>query len=198
MVVYIKYNFSEVFKRILQEQLEKLNVTYSSLGSTEVEIPDNISSEKMQQLSEGLNDYGGVIIENNKNIIVQKIKDAVVEMVYSEEPAPRKISDYITEKVNYKYGYLSNIFSEVTFTTINNFIAQQKTERAKQLMISTNFNLSEISWKLNYSSLGHFSAHFKNVTGLTPTAFRRISEKSRQTQNVLQPIEIDKMTMQWT
>lgn len=191
MVVYIKYNFSEVFKRILQEQLEKLNVIYSSLGSTEVEIPNNISSEKMQQLSEGLNDYGGEIIENNKNIIVQKIKDAIVKMVYSEEPAPHKISDYITEKVNYKYGYLSNIFSEVTFTTINNFIAQQKTERAKQLMISTNFNLSEIAWKLNYSSSGHFSTQFKNVTGLTPTAFRRISEKSRKTQNTLQPTEID-------
>ena len=179
MVVYVKYNFEEVLKRVLQEQLEKIDVEYSYLGSTEVEIPDNISSEKMQKLCESLNNYGGEIVENNKNIIAQKIKDTIIELVYSEEELPKKISEYIAEKLNYRYGYLSNVFSEVTLTTINNFVTQQKTDRAKQLMISTNLTLSEIAWKLNYSSLAHLSNQFKKTTGLTPSAFQRIIKKRK-------------------
>ena len=197
MVVYVKYNFEEVLKRVLQEQLEKIDVEYSYLGSTEVEIPDNISSEKMQKLCESLNNYGGEIVENNKNMIAQKIKDTIIELVYSEEELPKKISEYIAEKLNYRYGYLSNVFSEVTLTTINNFVTQQKTDRAKQLMISTNLTLSEIAWKLNYSSIGHFSTQFKNVTGLAPTVFRKIYDENKRTGYPIQTQELKEVAMQW-
>ncbi|GAB1453134.1 hypothetical protein MASR2M47_31900 [Draconibacterium sp.] len=187
MVVNIKYNINALCKKVLQEQLEKLQVPYQQLGSTEVDIQDDVSPEKMQQLEMGLNEYGCEIVENSRSILVQKIKDIVIAMIHSEEIVPvAKISLELQNKLKYKYGYLSNVFSEVTYSTIENFIILQKTERAKQLIITTDLNLSEIAWKLNYCSLGHFSAQFKNITGLSPTAFKRIIEKRRQSIEQLQ------------
>ncbi len=180
MVVNIKYNMNALCKKVLQEQLEKLQLNYYQLGATEVYISDDTPSEKMDQLEIGLKEYCCEIVEDNKNILVQKIKDTIIDMIFVEEKLPpSKVSFFLSEKLKYKYGYLANIFSEVTYSTIENFILLQKTERAKQLIISTNDRLSEIAWKLNYSSPGHFSTQFKNMTGLTPTAFKRIIEKRR-------------------
>ena len=181
MIVNIKYNINALCKKVLQEQLERFKINYSQLGSTEVDIQDNLSAETMQQLSGSLNEYGFEIVENRKTVLVQKIKDTIIEMIYSEDKLPAyKVSIYIADKLKHNYGYLSSIFSEVTYSTIENFILLQKAERAKQLMITNNLSISEIAWKLNYSSLGHFSAQFKNTTGLKPTAFKKIIEKRRQ------------------
>ncbi len=187
MVVNIKYNINALCKKVLQEQLEKLQLTYNQLGSMEVFIPDDIPPEKMQLLEIGLNEYGGEIVKDNKSILVQKIKDTIINMIYSEEKLrPSKVSFYLSEKLNYTYGYLANIFSEIGYSTIENFIIIQKVERAKHLITKTDLNLSEIAWKLNYSSPGHFSTQFKNATGLTPTVFKRIIEKRRQPIELLQ------------
>lgn len=186
MKFYIKYDISVLCKKIVQIQMEKLNVTYSHLGVGEIEIQDDISIDMLQQLNEDLNHYGCEIIESHKNVLIQKIKDAILEMIYMEEELPySKISFYIADKLKLNYNYLSQLFSEVTYTSISNFIMLQKTERAKQLIITTNLNISEIAWKLNYSSQGHFCHQFKNVTGLTPSAFKRIIEKRRQRSEIL-------------
>lgn len=181
MVFYITYNMSILCKKIVQIQLDKLNLTYSQLRVGEVEISDDISRDVILQLDENLEYYGCEIIASNKNILIQKIKDTIIEMIYEEEKSPvTKTSIYIADKLKYTYGYLSKLFSEVTYSSIEHFIMLQKIERAKQLIITTNLNISEIAWRLNYSSQAHFCNNFKKETGLTPSGFKRIIEKRRQ------------------
>lgn len=177
MKFYFKFDFNVACKKILQEQMDKLGVAYTLTGLREVSVK-NISKARLTQLSEALSEYGIEIVESQKSILVQKIKDAIIEMVYLDERLPTsKFSVYLTEKLNYSYGYLSNLFSEVTYTSIENFIILQKTERAKQLITTTELSVSEIAWELNFSSVSHFCTQFKNATGLTPSVFQKIIKK---------------------
>lgn len=181
MKLYIKYDINTTCKKVLEEQLEKEQLAYSLVSFGEIELMESLSGDQLKRLNEKLNNYGIEILESPKSILVQKIKDAIIEMVYMDEKLPTfKVSDYLTEKLKYSYGYLFNLFQEVTYTSIVNFIILQKTERAKQLMITNEFTITEIAWKLNYSSVAHFSNQFKNETGITPTTFQRIINKRRK------------------
>ena len=180
MKLYVKYNMNALCKQVLAEQLDKLSLNYTLIGFTEVEIEETLSDEKWAALNLCLDCYGIEVVESHKSILVQKIKDAIIEMIYIEEALPTsKISDYLAEKLLHSYGYLANLFSEVTFTSIENFIILQKIERAKHFISTNELTFTEISFKLNYSSLAHFSTQFKNTTGLTPSAFQRIIKKRR-------------------
>jgi AraC-like DNA-binding protein len=182
MKLFIKYDMPAACKKILQEQFDKLNLDYSLSGFNEVDINDSISNERIMQINDILNQYGIEIIDNPKNVLIQKIKDAIIEIVYMEEKLPLvKVSTLLAEKVGLSYGYISSLFSEITYTSIENFIILQKTERAKQLMSTNELTITEIAWKLNYSSVAHFCNQFKNVTGLTPSFFQRIIKKRRNT-----------------
>jgi AraC-like DNA-binding protein len=182
MKLFIKYDMPAACKKILQEQLDKLELDYSLPGFNEVDINDTISGEKMLQINEILNQYGIQIIDSPKNVLIQKIKDAITELVYMEDKLPLvKVSALLSEKVGHSYGYISSLFSEVTYTSIENYIILQKTERAKQLMSTNESTITEIAWKLNYSSVAHFCNQFKSVTGLTPSSFQRIINKRRNT-----------------
>jgi len=179
MILYINYDINAICKKILQEQLDKLDLKYSLISLGEVEIREPISEQKLTQLNASLKSCSIEIVENQKSVMVQKIKDAIVEMVFMDEKLPLKTSSYLADKLKYSYKYLANLFSSVTYTSIETFILLQKTERAKQLLATNELNISEIGYKLNYSSTAHFSNQFKNVTGLTPTAFQRIINKKR-------------------
>lgn len=185
MKFYIKYDINQACKKILQEQLDKLEINYAIVGFGEVELKQTVSPEKLKQLNIDLGNYGMEIVESQKSILVQKIKDSIIEMVYIEEKLPNEnISIYLAEKLQHSYGYISNLFSDVTYTSIEKFIILQKIERAKQLIISNELTFTEIAWKLNYSSVAHFSNQFKNTTGLTPSAFQRIINKRRDSVEV--------------
>jgi AraC-like DNA-binding protein len=180
MNLYIKYNIPITCKRTLQDLLDKFHLNYSLINFWEVEVKEDLSGSKLNELSSGLNSYGIEIVESHKSILVQKIKDAIIEMVFMEDKLPTlKTSSYLADKVKHRYGYISNLFSEVTYTSIENFIILQKVERAKQLLITNELTITEIAWKLNYSSVAHLSNQFKNVTGLTPSMFQRIINKRR-------------------
>ncbi len=180
MKLYFKYDIHAACKKIVEEQLNAMKLEYALIGFGEVELQEDISQDLLHQLNTGLKNYGIEIVENSKRILVQKIKDTIVEMVYLEEKLPTtKISAYLAEKLNHSYGYIANLFSDVTYTSIENFIILQKIERAKQLITTSELNFSEIAWRLNYSSVAHFSTQFKNATGITPTAFQRIINKRR-------------------
>ena len=167
-------------KIILQQQLDKLKLDYSIPGFNEVEVNEPITSNRLIQMNTFLNNYGIEILDNPKSILIQKIKDAIIEMVYMEKKLPLlKISTYLAGKVDHSYGYISALFSEVTYTSIENFIIIQKIERAKQLIIMDDLTITEIAWELNYSSVAHFCTQFKNITGLTPTTYHRIINKRR-------------------
>lgn len=184
MRLYINYDGIVACRVILQEQLEQLNIKYKLLDFGELEIYDTISKSSLQELKESLDKYGIKIIDNQKGQQIQKIKDVIVEMVFENDKFPvTTISYYLSEKLNLSYGYLSNIFSEHTYTSIENYIIIQKIERAKKLIIEEELNLTEISYKLSYSSPAHLSSQFKKVTGLTPSVFKRIVKKRKELTN---------------
>ncbi|MES2479586.1 MAG: AraC family transcriptional regulator [Bacteroidota bacterium] len=180
MKLYLKYDTINLCRTILQEQLERLGINYTLEGIGELEIKEATTEEQLAMLTEALRHYGIEIVEAQKSIIVQKIKDTITEMVYHNDELPAlKISSYLADKLNMRYTYLASLFSAVTYTSIENFIILQKIERAKQLITTDELTFTEIAWKLNYSSVAHFSTQFKNATGLTPTAFQRIIQKRR-------------------
>ena len=182
MKLHVKYDIHSTCKIILQEQLDKLQIPYAITGLGEIDIKDIISSEKYEELETNLSKYAIEILVNTKNVFTQKIKDAIVEMVYLEESLPNTtISAHLVQKLNKSYNHIAGIFSEVTFTSIQNFIILQKIERAKQEIVNGKDTLSEIAWKLNFSSVAHFSNEFKKNTGLTPRAFQRIITKRKET-----------------
>lgn len=181
MKLYIKYDINEICKKILQEQLDKLKLSYALIGYSEVEIREDISTDKLKELYVNLNNYGIEILESSKNILVQKIKDAIIEMIYLDDKLPTaKISSHLADKLSHSYGYISNVFAEVTYTSIETFIILHRIELAKKLITINELSFTEIAHKLNYSSLAHFCTQFKNTTGLTPTTFKRIIIKRRE------------------
>ena len=192
MKLYIRYDISIVGKKLLQEHLDRLQLSYSLIGIGEVELSDSVTGDQLKELTKALNKYGIEIVDSEKNVLVQKIKDAIIEMVYMEDKLPptSSISSYLTDKLKYRYGYISNLFSNTTYTSIENFIKLQKTERAKQLITTSELTCSEIAWRLNYSSVAHFSNQFKNVTGLSPTTFQRIIKKRRDLMNISRHMKI--------
>ncbi|MGO4821095.1 MULTISPECIES: helix-turn-helix domain-containing protein [unclassified Flavobacterium] len=184
MRLYIKYDGIVACRVILQEQLEKLGISYKLLELGEIEISNSVPKETLAELQEVLNKYSIFIVSNEKSQLIQRIKDAIVEMVYEKDKLPSvTISQYLSEKLNFSYGYITNIFSEYTYTSIENFIIIQKIERAKKLIIEDELTLTEVSYKLNYSSVAYLSSQFKKVTGLTPSAFKRIVDKRRSLSN---------------
>ena len=164
-----------------------LNLSHQIIGFGELDLIENISDEKLEDLKSTLEKYGISIVENQKTIIIQKIKDAIIDMVYNEEiDVNVKSSTYLSEKIGQSYGYLSSLFSEVTYTSIENFIILQKIEYTKQLIVNEGLSLTEIAFKLNYSSVAHLSTQFKNTTGITPSAFQKIISKRREAINQYQ------------
>ncbi len=182
MKIYIKFDYNTICKNLLAEKLNKLDVNYKTIAFGEVEIFDKLSEEKQKEFETELNNAGIYIVENQKSILVEKIKEALIEIVKGENPINVKASVYLTEKLQHSYGYLSNLFSEVTYSSIENFLMLQKIEQAKNLILKENLTLTEIAFRLNYSSVAHLSTQFKNVTGLTPSQFQRIINKRRKSQ----------------
>ena len=181
MNILIKYDISFTCKAILQEQLERLADDFNIIGLNEIEFTKPLSSSQTERLKLLLQNYGIEVIENQKVALVQKIKDTIVDMVWNDDILPNvATSAYLADALNHSYGYLSNLFSEITYSTIENYIIFQKIERVKQMTISENYTLTEISYKLNYSSVAHLSNQFKKTTGLTPSAFQRIVKKKRE------------------
>lgn len=180
MNILIKYNVSRLCKMVMQQQVQKLDVEFDIVGLNEIELKKTLTAKQSTQLKSLFEEFGIEIIDNQKTALVQKIKDAIVSMVWNDDNPPNiTTSVYLAEKLNHSYGYLSNLFSESTFTSIENFIIIQKIERAKNMLINGNFTLTEISYQLNYSSVAHLSNQFKKTTGLTPSSFQRIIKARR-------------------
>ena len=182
MKLYLKYDINVTFKSVLEEQLNKLNINYKINGLGEVEFLESINMDVLKELTTLLSIYGISIIDDHKSQLVQKIKDLISEMIHSDEKIAVNTSAYLSEKLEYSYAYLSNLFSEVTYTSIENFIIITKIDKAKELIISQNLSLTEVSHRLGYSSVAHLSGQFKKLTGITPSQFQRILSQ-RKIQN---------------
>lgn len=160
------------------EALKKLGLHCVNVDLGEIEILETISAAQREQLKMELQKSGLELMDDKKAILIEKIKNVIVEMVhYTEEPLKTNFSDFLAEKLQYDYTYLSNLFSEVVGTTIEHFIIAHKIERVKELIVYDELNLTEISYLLNYSSVAHLSNQFKKVTGLTPSHFKKLKQK---------------------
>ena len=178
MKLYIKYMVSLRCKMIVQDELKKLGLHYVVVELGTVDILENITPKQHDLLKVNLVKSGLELLDNKKSILIEKIKNVVIEMVhYEDEQIKVKHSTYIGNKLNHNYTYLANLFSETTGTTIEHFIIAHKIERVKELLLYDELNLTEISYKLNYSSVAHLSNQFKKVTGLTPSYFKKLKHK---------------------
>jgi len=165
---------------LVKAELEKLGIHYRKVELGEAEIEENISPEKWNELNAALKKSGIELMDDKKSILIEKIKTVIIELVhYSEEPLEINFSAYLSKKLDHDYTYLANLFSESQGTTIEHFLIVHKIERVKELLVYDELNITEIAWKLGYSSVAHLSNQFKKMTGLTPSFFKKIKEKKR-------------------
>lgn len=169
-------------KMVVKEELQKLGLHFIVVDLGEIEIMEEISDLQREKLKTALLNSGLELMDDKRAVLIEKIKNVIVEMVHYSDELPRiNYSDYISEKLNYDYTYLSNLFSEIKGITIQQFIIVHKIERVKELLFYDELNLTEISYRMQYSSVAHLSNQFKKVTGLTPTAFKQLRLKHRST-----------------
>jgi AraC-like DNA-binding protein len=164
----------------VKDALKKMNLHFIVVELGEIDIMEELSLLQQEELKKELLVSGLELMDDKRAVLIEKIKNIIVEMVhYSDELPKVNYSDYISEKLQRDYTYLSNIFSEVKGITIQQFIIIHKIERAKELLLYDELNLTEISYKLNYSSVAHLSNQFKKVTGLSPSHFKQLKDKRR-------------------
>jgi len=181
MKLYVKYMVSLRCKMLVKEELKKLGIGYTSVDLGMVEVQDDISDKQLEDFDRNLKKSGLELLDDKRNILVEKIKSVIVEMIHYEDEVPKvNDSDYISEKLGYDYTYMSNTFSEVKGITIQQYIILHKIERVKELLLYDELTLTEIAHKLHYSSVAHLSNQFKKITGLTPTYFKKLKEKRKK------------------
>jgi AraC-like DNA-binding protein len=163
---------------IVKSELDKMGLHYRMVDLGVADLTDSFSAEQHDQLKLALMPFGLELMDDKRSMLVEKVKNVVVEMIhYSDELPLVKKSVHISEKLQHDYTYLANLFSEVTGITIEHFIIAHKIEKVKELLLYNELNLTEISYKLQYSSVAHLSNQFKKVTGLTPTYFKHLKNK---------------------
>ena len=181
MKIYIKNMVSLRCKLLVKDELQKIGINYVCVDLGTVDLKDEIPPDKKKQFAEHLRRSGLELLDDKKAILIEKIKNVVTEMIHYTDELPKvNFSEYLSKKLNYDYTYLSNIFSEVRGITIQQYIILHKIERAKELILYDELNLSEIAYKLHYSSVAHLSNQFKKVTGLSPSFFKSLKKERNQ------------------
>jgi AraC-like DNA-binding protein len=164
----------------VKEELQKLGLHFVFVDLGEIDVMEDITPELREQLRAAMVSIGLELMDDKKAMLIEKIKNVIVEMVHhTEEVNKTNFSVFLSEKLKYDYTYLANLFSEVQGTTIEQFIIAHKIARIKELIIYDELNITEIAWKMNYSSVAHLSNQFKKMTGLSPTQFKRLKDKKR-------------------
>jgi len=180
MKLYVKYMVSLRCKMLVKEELKNLGLHFTTVELGVVEILENITNEQRAKLKTALLESGLELMDDKKAMLIEKIKIVITEMIHYNDELPKvNYSEYISKIMGYDYTYLANIFSEVKGITIEHYIIAHKIEKVKELLLYDELNLTEISYKMNYSSVSHLSTQFKKVTGLTPTFFKNLKDKKR-------------------
>ncbi len=165
-------------KMVVKEELKNLRLTYVIVELGEVEILETMSEAQQVQLKFALLKSGLELMDDKKSMLIERIKNVVTEMVnHTEGEIKTNFSDYLTKKLNYDYTYLANLFSEVVGTTIEHYLIAHKIERVKELLMYNELSLTEIAFKMHYSSVAHLANQFKKVTGLTTSHFKQLKQK---------------------
>ena len=182
MKIYVKNMACESCKVVVKEVLKELEIPTVKVELGEIETKEDISDDQKNELNKKIKKAGLELLEKKQGVLIEKIRQVMVDYVYKSDDRPNiKFSVLLSEELNHSYVYLSNFFSEVEATTIEQFMITLKIERVKELIIFGEDTLSEIAFKLNYSSVAHLSGQFKKVTGLTPSHFKALKVKRRIT-----------------
>lgn len=180
MILHIKYMVSLRCKMMVKEELRRIGLQHISVDLGAVEIMEEITPEQHEELKKNLLHSGLELLDDKRSVLIEKIKNVIVEMVHYSDVLPQvNFSEYISSKLDYDYTYLANIFSEVKGVTIQQFIINHKIERVKELLLYDELNLTQISLKLQYSSVAHLSNQFKKVTGLSPSYYKQLKNKRK-------------------
>ncbi|MEO7315452.1 MAG: AraC family transcriptional regulator [Ginsengibacter sp.] len=180
MTLYIKYMVSLRCKMMVEEELKKLGLFYISIDLGRVETMEDLTQSQHDLLKINLLKSGLELLDDKRSILIQKIKNVIIEMIHHTDQLPQiNFSDYISEKLKYDYTYLANVFSEVNGITIQQFIIIHKIEKVKELLLYDELNLTQISNKLQYSSVAHLSNQFKKITGHSPSYYKQLKNKRK-------------------
>ena len=172
-------------KLTVKYELEKLGLHCTSIDYCKVRILEYLSFEQISNIRIALRRSGLELIENKKSILIERIKNVIIELVHhTDDPLKINFSAYLSAKLNLDYTYLANVFSEVQGTTIENYMILNKIYRVKELIGHNELNLTQISLKMHYSSVAHLSTQFKKVTGVTPSFFKQNGRSNRALENV--------------
>ncbi len=180
MKLYIKYMVSTRCKMMVKDVLNKLELSIIGVDLGVAEVHEMLSKKEQEYLKVLLLEIGLELIDDKKAVLIDQIKMVIVEMLHHSEEFPKiTFSNFICLKLNYDYTYLANLFSEVQGITIEQYIILQKIERIKELITYGEINITEIAYKMNYSSVAHLSNQFKKVTGFTPSHFKQLKDKKK-------------------
>ncbi|OBQ55897.1 helix-turn-helix transcriptional regulator [Tamlana sp. s12] len=182
MTFFVKYDFNTLCKTFLETHLNALGISYTLHSINEISIEEELSHEKQAALIDALKKCGVGIETDKKSTLVDRIKNVVDGMLRDSSQTSGTLSTYLSETLHYSYAHLSAVFSESTYTSIENYAILRRVDLVKEYLCNTDLTLTEIAFKLEYSSVAHLSGQFKKTTGLTPSAFKRIMNK-KQTQN---------------
>jgi AraC-like DNA-binding protein len=165
---------------VVKSELERLGINYTKVEVGEVEIISKVSKDQLYSLAVALKLTGLELMVDNKLILVERIKTIIIDHIHNSEGQLKiNFSDFLSKKLNYNFNYLSNLFIEVKGTSIEQYFLSHKIEKVKELLVYDELNLTEIAWKLNFSSVSHLSNQFKKMTGLTPSHFKNLKTKKR-------------------
>ncbi|MCG3165031.1 MAG: hypothetical protein POELPBGB_00791 [Bacteroidia bacterium] len=180
MKLYIKNMVCSRCKMVVKSELEKLGLRPLAVDLGEVEIADELEGYQRQDIHAALQKFGFALLDDKKSIIIERIKNMIVDLVQNKNNQLKtNLSDYLSRELNHDYTYITNLFTQVEGTTIEQYFIAQKIERVKELLVYDEMSLSEIAYQLNYSSVSHLSKQFKKVAGLTPSHYKQLKEKKR-------------------
>jgi AraC-like DNA-binding protein len=168
-------------KMLVKAELDKLELDYAYVELGEVQLKKGLNPSQYEQLKIALMHLGLEVIDDKKAILAEKIRVAIIEMIlYKDDISKINFVDHISKRLDHPYSYLTTLFSEVTNTTIEQYVILHKIERTKELLLYGDLNLTQISHKLRYSSVAHLSTQFKKITGMTPTQFKKLKQHNRR------------------
>ena len=179
MTLHLKYDLSQTYKSVIEFVLKNLSIDYYLVNLNEIRLKEALDLAQKVELQEQLSLFNISIVDDQKLSLIQRVKLLINFYLEHKEIQTKNVSDYLSEELDYSYAYLSNLFSEATYSSIESFIILRRVELAKDLLLKTDKSLTEIAFDLNYSSVAHLSSQFKKTTGLTPSAFQRIIQKRK-------------------
>lgn len=175
MKLYIKYMVSQRCKMLVEEEVKRLGLAPVAIHLGMVEIQDDITQQQREELKRRLLRSGLELMDDKSQMLIERAKNLITEIIYYSDEIPEvNYADYISDQLKCDYAYLARIFSEVMGITLQQFIIINKIEKAKELLIYDKLNLTEISYKLKYSSVAHLSNQFKKITGHSPSFFKEM------------------------